>query len=155
MSFLLILEWAIIFGALWGCLQGMIMIQPEDKMAVNPAAERSLLGVRCHVWFRHYHLLWIACMLAFAVFVILSFIIVPEITGFRRINFCLGVCLLGWEASELMYSFARYRRWICGRENIVIADLVAWHPERVWSHLVHGLRIGAGGMLFIVAALVQ
>ncbi len=153
MSFLLILITTLLFGALWGGLQGMIMIQPRDKMAGIDFMKQT--GVRCHVWFGHYHLLWLACMLVFAILVILSFIVIPDITGFRRINFTLGCSLLGWEASELMYSFSRYGRWICGYENIVVADMVSWHPDRVWSLLVHGMRIGTGGMLFIVAALVQ
>ena len=143
---------AVLFGGLWGYIQGMIMIQSGDYMA--PCYSRDLSGVRAHINFGTYHRLCIYCLLAFAELTILWAMHLPEVIWsplLRYLVFSLGCGLLAWETAECFYSFARYGQYIGPRENINVADIVSWRPNSYWTRWLHLFRWCGGGTIIIVA----
>ncbi len=160
MQQLQILITAILFGGLWGAVQGMIMIQPKDKMAVDPDPPEYDLGVRNHRWFAIYHRLCIYLVIVLAELILLGLPFIQAVpwlsfyAAFPSVVFLIGCGVLGWEASESMYSFARYGVWIGGRESLEIADLVGIELTMDDTRQIHYDRL-LGGLAMIVFSLLN
>ena len=153
MTAFLILIAALVFGALWGAVQGMIMIKPGDKMAAIRMVTPDCAGVRNHLWFKYYHRLCVFCLTAFAGLVILWVFNIPH--GFLSIihflALTIGCALLSWEAAELMYSDTRYAKWICVRENVTLADFASTRLSMDKTIRLHVIRFCGGFILVTIA----
>lgn len=104
----------ILFGALWGIMQGMCMIQPRDIMSIRGFHDPDLCGPRRHVWFRWYHQGWIITLAVFAAVILIGERIIPQ--GYYMLM--AGAGFIGWEASELAYNWTRYRTLFMKHENV-------------------------------------
>jgi hypothetical protein len=157
---LLLLISTILFGALWGAVQGMVMIQAKDKMAVNSDPEWYHYGVRNHRWFGIYHRLCLYCVFVFAELILLlapyiqNILEQPLSQAFLSGLFLTGCGLLGWEASESLYSYARYGVWIGQRENIIYADVYYITLSAEDTLDIHIGRL-FGGLTLVVSTLLM
>lgn len=158
LSYCMIILSAILFGGLWGYIQGMIMIQPDDPMSFLRHTDRYNYGVRNHRWFSAYHRVCIYCMAAFAGLVSLWWESFPStLSGIMwYLIYSLGCGLITWAASETMYSKARYDVFIgAGRsEHVNIADLISIRLSAAWSKALSWGRY-IGGLLLVVVAVVR
>lgn len=153
-NLLLIPVSAVLFGGLWGYIQGMIMIQAGDYMA--PCYSLDLNGVRAHIKFRIYHRLCIYCLLAFVELVILwasNIPWIPWMPFFLYLVFSLGCGLLGWGGAEFMYFYARfgYLRLSGSREHFTMADIISLRLSVAATRILHILRLCGGVFLILIA----
>lgn len=129
----------LIYLALRGACEGMVMTRYTDPM-VDPEAQDDMDGVRCHRWFRWYHLL---CLARDGIPVWYMVRTLPP--GLA------GSALLGWELSELGYNYMRYGRLMEWHENVMgyvkvdgKAAVLAIHAVRVLG----GIALILGGVLW-------
>lgn len=128
----------IVWSFLRGIVEGMIMTRFTDAM-VDPEAQDDIDGVRCHRWFRWYHLLCIGRDGALVAVVLLSATNLTIICNLLTI----GALILGWELFEAAYNFTRYHRLITGHEN-VLGVVSLNNGADVWLLHMFRLLIGVG-----------
>jgi hypothetical protein len=150
-----VLVFAGAFGALWGVVQGMVMVQPRDVRADQGWFDIKKLGVRSHLWFGAYHLLCVGMMAVF-----LALVIAWDIWSLRQaqgpgkvIAWTLGCGFLGWEASEMGYAQARWKKWIPKTERLTLLDVWALRVDERWMRHVHAARVAAGVVLLILGGM--
>jgi len=122
----------ILFGILRGFKEGMVMIKPYDEMYAIKHLES---GVRCHKWFKYYHLISVFMLFAFAV---LCFILSKDLPS---IMYLIGLLLLLWMATEISYGYARWQRIITNYEHINFMDIFSIKLRGWEVYLLHILRI--------------
>jgi hypothetical protein len=120
--------------ALRGFCEGMVMTRRGDPMCAANTVEE---GVRCHVWFKKwYHVL---TLLRDGL---------PMLYIYRTFSHDIaGVLFLGWELSELMYNFARYRKGIIPHENVFGYKSV----DGAWVYVIHVVRIILGVFFILIS----
>jgi hypothetical protein len=109
MTHTILLVSAICIGALWGIIQGMVMVKPRDARFLDPMDFREL-GVRSHEWFRFYHRL--------ILFFLASFAALVHWWPFTETGFTAGALFITWAAIEAGYSWARYAALFPAQENV-------------------------------------
>jgi len=155
----LFLLFVLLFGLAWGIVQGMVMVQPGDARAVKRwFGEYRPEGVRNHVWFGLYHLI---C----AVMMLLGLAAAMSWDGWfhpppgtsagvvRALTWTLGCAALGWEASELGYSWARWAKWLPDREHLTALDSWSRAIEGSLVKFLHAARLAAGVGLLTVGGM--
>ncbi len=148
-----VLLFALTFGALWGTVQGMVMVQPGDARAVKRwCGEYCPEGVRNHQWFGVYHLVCAAMMLL-GLALAMAWDVwwrLPSTGWGSGIAWSLGCVFLGWEASELGYSWSRWARWLSSAEHVTLVD--AWEASIMGAMVryIHAARVAAGVVCLIL-----
>ncbi len=138
---------SILFGSLWGTVQGIIMIQRGDYRAVPRAPDKYVPdGPRNHQWFRFYHTLNVCMMLAWLALFVSWYMTRPDVI------FLLGCVLIGWESSELWYSFSRFGICVPNLENITILDIWNKVISKKYVRYIHAVRVTAGILLLIIGS---
>ncbi|HPU86532.1 MAG TPA: hypothetical protein PLE60_14485 [Candidatus Latescibacteria bacterium] len=133
MTHTILLASAICTGALWGTIQGMVMVKPRDARFLDPMDFREL-GVRSHEWFRFYHRL--------ILFFLASFAALVHWWPFTEFWFTIGALVLTWGAFEAAYSWARYAVLIPPQENVFGYGWYVRGSAVIWLHIAR-LLVGA------------
>ena len=123
------------FGFAWGTYQGIIMNQPN---------------VREHKWFQYYHRLAVLAFLTGSLVVIRFDNITLNDFDFSFLIYIIGLAILGWEFSEIGYSYARYKTLIPVSENFLGLNL---YIEGVDVLILHKFRLVIGGLLSFIGGM--
>ena len=109
----------IALGVMSGISEGMVMIQPGDKMHSGRAYPLfpvhimyQSAGVREHIWSKWYHQIDIAAYLLCAALAIKLWTNPPHLLTI------IGISILLWETREIGYNYARYRTVLAESENV-------------------------------------
>ena len=98
----------ILFGALHGFIQGMIMTKQYD-ITSRYTLKSGDIGIRSHMAFGLYHLIFVFYLISYAGLVLaIHNIWSGEVIRF--ILFLLGLIVIGWRVSEAFYSIARWAK---------------------------------------------
>lgn len=129
---------ALLFGAIRGVQEGMIMSMTGD------ALHTGIEGVRGHAWFQWYHAVGILSI----IFCIALAFEIYSWYKFRKsaLAVYVGVTLLFWFSTEIAYSFTRWGA-IRPYEHIVFADLISYELYGAKVYVLHIARLLTGGVL--------
>ena len=131
----------LIYLSLRGACEGMVMTRYTDPMA-DPEAQDDMDGVRCHRWFRWYHLL---CLARDGSLIGVVAAVMAAGVGSLNWRVALGVIFLGWELSELGYNYLRCKTFFKWQENVM--GYVTVYGKTVL--IIHAVRILEGIALIL------
>jgi hypothetical protein len=142
----------IVYLALRGFLEGMIMTKHTDPMAGTVKEE----GVRSHRWFKWYHRISQWCDIYAAIIGAVTVCIVMKINVFdfflallkgHNLNwwYISGGFVIGWGLLEMLYNYDRCGKFFQCHENF----LGVWQIKGDMVYYIHSARLLIGIALFI------
>ena len=140
----------LVWAALIGIKEGMVMIQTRDARIkwityisnTNGNDHAMVEGIRCHVWFKYYHMKFVQTIFR-GLPILIGYLLSRLDWQFFTLFFLAGTLGLCWQLLESFYSWTRYATWLPESENF----MGRWRVYNVPRVIV--IRIGISALLML------